>query len=121
MRMVEICIEKMARININKPQYTLVEILEDVCYAMGQPIEKVTSRDRHKEYATCRQIYSYVSRMYTMEPLSKIRKAVGYDDHTTVVSNVKKLRGYLRVGDPVFRDKWDLYTENSKIYKNISK
>lgn len=119
MRMVEICIERMSRVNINNPQYTLTEILEDVCNAMGEPVEKVTSNDRHKEYTICRQIYSYVSRIYTRETLCNIQKVVGYGDHTTVVSNVKKLRGYLRVGDPAFREKWDMYIDNSKIYKNL--
>lgn len=120
MRMVDICVTEMSKKILNRRDYTLEEILVDVCEAMDQPIDKVKSRNRHKEYTVCRQIYSYIARIHTKESLSRMSKVVGYGDHTTIISNDKKVKAFIRLNDPSFRDHWDKYTENSKIWKRIS-
>lgn len=119
--MVEICMDEMLKTGVDKNEYTLEEILSDVCDAMGQPIAKVKSRDRHKEYTICRQIYSYVSRIHTKYSLSQMSKVVGYEDHTTIIANDKKVKAYLRLNDPSFIDHWEKYTENSNIWNRLYK
>ena len=119
MRMVDICVDGMLKIGKRPHVYSLNEILADVCNAMEQPMKKVVSKDRHREFVTCRQIYCYVARLHTKHSLLDISVVVGYDDHTTIIANNKKITNFLRHKDPIFLEYWDKYTEISEIWKYI--
>lgn len=118
MRMVEICTKEIPK--IGRREYRLEEILQDICDTMGYPISTVKSKDRHREYATCRQIYCYVSRICTKEYLHKIAELVGYEDHTTVIANAKKVAYFLKNNDPIFIILWERYTQYSQVWPIIS-
>jgi chromosomal replication initiation ATPase DnaA len=117
--MVDICAEETPKIGKHNKMYSLNEILADVCNAMEQPIKKVVSKDRHREIVTCRQIYGYIARLHTKHSLWDISVVVGYDDHTTIISNNKKIRNFIKQKDPIFMESWDKYTEKSEIWKYI--
>lgn len=117
--MVDICIEEAHKMGQPSKVYTLNEILVDVCNAMEQPLKKVVGKDRHREIVTCRQIYGYVARLHTKHSLWEISVVVGYDNHTTIIANNKKIRGFIKQKDPIFMESWDKYTERSEIWKYI--
>lgn len=118
MRMVDICVKETPKIGIK--EYTLEDIFLDVCVTMGQPVEIVRSKDRHREYATCRQIYCYVARTYTKFYLQKVADVAGYRDHSVVIANAKKVGVFLKYNDPVFKQLWEKYTQESAVWPHIS-
>src|SRR5688572_32108770 len=118
MRIVNICAEEAHK--IGRKEYSLEDILNDVCVTMGQPLKIIKSKDRHREYAICRQIYCYVSRTCTKHPLQKIADVAGYGDHTTVVKNSKKVRGWISHKDSVFMPLWEKYKDESNVWPYIS-
>lgn len=115
--MVDICVSEMSK--KGHRLYTLEEILQDVCDAMGITVKEIKNRRRFRKLSIPRQIYGYVAKIHTNKSYNDISNVVGYNDHTTVIKNNKKVLHSLKHKDPVFMEYWDKYIEKSIIYKHV--
>jgi chromosomal replication initiation ATPase DnaA len=101
--------------NKQKKRKSLSGIFYDVCYALGQEVEKVRAGST-KELSLCKKIFCYVARKKTRRHLVHIATEMGVADHTTVRHHVLRVKGFLKVKDPGFMEAWDKYLDNSRLF-----
>lgn len=100
-----------------KRTLTLEMILEDVCQAQEEPIDKVVSKNRKREFVLCRMVYCYLAGEKTSFTLEEIGNVIS-KDHTSVIDAIQTALEYLISKDLVFIEKWDKYKEKSKIFNS---
>ncbi len=74
---------------------TSSKILEYVSNYYGIPIERIKSKERTKDIAYARQIAQYLCYTIVDMNYSSVGKEFGNCDHTTVMSNVKKIQRFI--------------------------
>ena len=72
----------------------ILEILEMICEHQLQPMEKVLSKSRKREYVFCRQLAMTICYNARIESLAEIGSIIGGKDHATVL-HAKKTIGNL--------------------------
>lgn len=93
---------------------SLMDILKEVCGIFNHDIDKVTAKDRHKDFVTCRKIYCFVAYKITAKTLSEIGRLINSRDHTTVLHCVRTAKGLFESGDEDFIKAWNHYLKNTK-------
>lgn len=91
-------------------------VLTDICQALGEPLIKVTSKSRKREYVLCRMIYFYVMRRKTRVTLVAMGEAAGGRDHTTAIHSIQAAKDYLDTRESEFMKAWDDYLDNSQLF-----
>lgn len=74
-------------------------IIEEVCGITKNTIEEVTSQSRVTELVQARQLIAFFARKYTKISLSSIGRRLGDRDHTTIMSNIKRVSSLIDAGD----------------------
>lgn len=91
---------------------TSAKILEHVSGYYSIPIEKIKGKERTKNIAYARQIAQYLCFNVAGMNYSSIGKEFGNCDHTTVMSNVKKIQKFIN-------NNTDTKSEIEQINKNL--
>ena len=95
---------------------SLENILKDICETLEEPIDKVSSHDRHANYVRCRHLYYYVSDLKTGYTNKQIGALIHGADHTTVIHGKRKVSDQLEVGEESLITYWRYYIHNSKLF-----
>lgn len=66
-----------------------------VCAFLQLTPDEVRSENQHREFVRARQYIYYLARKYTPSTCKSLGLRYGNRDHTTVISAVKKIKGYL--------------------------
>lgn len=82
-------------------------IINTVSEHLNISVDDIKSTKRIKEVANARQIAMYLCRIYTDKGLKTIGEYFGGKDHTTVISNVNKVKNKIDT-DPDFADTVDV-------------
>jgi len=75
----------------------ILMILSDTCSYFKQPVDRVNSKDRHREYVTVRQAAQYIAKQVLGKKasLTMIGAIIGGVDHCTVMSSIKQIEGQI--------------------------
>jgi len=76
----------------------LLNILEAVCFVMGQDIERVKTKGRYRELVICRHLFYYLSKYYYGAKLRDIGRITGVD-HTSVIHGINLINDLLYIKD----------------------
>jgi Bacterial dnaA protein helix-turn-helix len=76
----------------------LVNVLEGVCFVMGQDLERVKKRDRYRELVICRHLFYYLAKYFYGAKLKQIGAVTGVD-HATVIHGIKLVNNLIDIGD----------------------
>lgn len=82
-------------------------IINTVSEHLNISIEDIKSAKRSQDVATARQISMYLCRKYTDKGLKTIGEEFGGKDHTTVLSNIKRVENKIE-SDPEFSEMIDV-------------
>lgn len=74
-------------------------IIEEVCRITKAPLEDLISQSRVTELVQARQLIAFFARKYTKISLSEIGRRLGDREHTTVMSNLKRVTSLIDSGD----------------------
>lgn len=91
------------------------KIIEAVCMFFNQPIEKILSKSRKREYTEPRFIAMYFIKINTSMSLKSIGFIFGGRDHTTALNAVNNVKDWIDI-DTVFFKK---FNEAKKIVDRI--
>lgn len=116
MKIIDISVEGMNRLDKFDKSVSLDEIFNDVINSLNVDHNKIKSVIRSRELVLARQIYCYVASLTGRYSLSKIATLIGNRHHSTVLVSIRKVKNNISVKDPLFMDSWDQYIENSKIW-----
>lgn len=94
----------------------LFDILEDVCLIFEVPVKKVMSKDKHDDLVVVRRIYYYVSSIITDARQEDIANLINRE-RSCIVHHNDLIRSWMKRSDPDFMADWELYTNNSLIWK----
>lgn len=119
--MVEICISEMGGITYKKEKCGLQDIFYEVCDIFDKKPHVVRSKNRSTDVVMCRYIVSYVTHMTSGITMHKISLFLGYNDHTSVATSIKKVNNWISVKDGSFMRYWNLYISKSEIWKRYDK
>jgi len=116
MRMVEICVNEMPKIT-HPNDLSIKAIFLDVCWALKVTPEDASSKCRKTIYVFCRCITSYVSRTVFFHNQDDIAAVVGFEDHSSVIHCLKRVRVWMGSNDSLFMKSWNKYKAESKIWR----
>lgn len=108
--------ESIDYLPLEKKPYTLEVILADVCMALNESVEIVSSKSRKREHVSCRFIYCFVAKKKTGRSLKSIGELVNGRDHTTVIHALQAVQDFFDIKDPGFIANWKTYLENSTLF-----
>jgi hypothetical protein len=74
----------------------LNNVLEAVCFIMGQDIERVKAKGRFRELVICRHLFYYLSKYYYGAKLLDIASVTGVD-HSSVIHGIKLVNDLLSI------------------------
>lgn len=109
-RVIEQCRRRVVKI-IGKPvsvvicgytkdeNLTFEEISKAVCGALNISFTRITRKCRKRELVIARHLIFYYARQYTKLPHREIAEKLGYNDHTSGVNAVRKVRGFIKAKD----------------------
>lgn len=87
---------------INISDEIKVILQELVCRAFNVSWEQIKSKTRKGYNVTdARHVYMYLSYSHLKRSLTETGMDCGMRDHTTVLSAVKKIKGFIDIGDPI--------------------
>lgn len=121
MRMVDICMEEMDSITYKKDKCGMQDIFFEACNILKQNPQVVRSKNRATEVVMCRYVVSYVTYLMLDISLQKISSFLGYNDHTSVATSIKKVNKWISVRDQSFMKYWGKYISKSEIWKRYDK
>jgi hypothetical protein len=81
----------------------LLNILEAVCFVMGQDIERVKAKGRYRELVICRHLYYYLAKYYYGARLRQIGHITN-TDHTSVIHGIKLINDLISINDESIKD-----------------
>jgi chromosomal replication initiation ATPase DnaA len=99
--------------------HTLEEIFNETCVILEFHPDQIKTKSRKKQYVIVRSIFCYVCCFYTNYSLKEIGWFLNGRDHTTVMSNRENAREFIKTKDKDFMERWDVYTSQSEIYKQL--
>jgi len=76
----------------------LVNVLEGVCFVMGQDINRVKTKGRFRELVVCRHLFYYLSKYYYGATLKEIGHLTN-TDHTSVIHGINVINDLLSIKD----------------------
>jgi hypothetical protein len=76
----------------------LVNILEGVCFVMGQEIDRVKKKDRYRELVVCRHLFYYLAKYFYGAKLKDIGKVTNVD-HTSVIHGIQVINDLISIKD----------------------
>jgi hypothetical protein len=76
----------------------LVNVLEGVCFVMGQDINRVKTKGRFRELVVCRHLFYYLSKYYYGATLKQIGQLTN-TDHTSVIHGINVINDLLSIKD----------------------
>jgi len=120
MRMVEICTSEMPMIELNKIDITPELILNEACSVFKLKKEDVISKQRKTELVFCRFIVCHICVHYLRCKQADVAALLGFDDHSSVIHCLKRVRGYLSIKDPLFTLAWDKNVNASIIWITVN-
>lgn len=82
-------------------------ILDTVAEHFGVSVDDIASKKRNKEFALPRQIIMYLCRSMTEETYQNIATLLKKEDHTTIISGVKKIEKLIQT-DNELKNKIDI-------------
>ena len=91
-------------------QITPQLIISVVAEHFGITADDITSKRRNSEFVLPRQICMYLCRKLTDESLQNIGKALGKQDHTTVIHGIDKITDDMQVNEEL-KNKIDIITK----------
>jgi chromosomal replication initiation ATPase DnaA len=74
----------------------LINVLEGVCFIMGQDIERVKAKGRYRELVVCRHLFYYLSKYYYGAKLKDIGAITGVD-HTSVIHGIQLINDLISI------------------------
>jgi hypothetical protein len=84
---------------INFNYMNLVNVLEAVCFVMGQDVERVKSKERYRHLVICRHLFYYLSKYYYGAKLREIGNITGNADHTSVIHGISVINDMISIKD----------------------
>jgi chromosomal replication initiation ATPase DnaA len=75
-----------------------------VCKYTGVSYKKAIVVCRERELALTRHLIAYFSKKYTKLSLQQIATLVNKENHTTIMSSVRRISNLLTTGDPIICD-----------------
>ncbi|MFI3319943.1 MAG: chromosomal replication initiator protein DnaA [Rikenellaceae bacterium] len=78
-------------VKLNHKEITIKLINDEVCKYLGQPLERLLSKERKREVVQARQIAMYLAKQHTQLPLASIGSAIGGRNHATVLHACKSV------------------------------
>jgi chromosomal replication initiator protein len=90
------------------------DILQAVVDATGIPIEAIKGRRRNMEIKEARHIAAYLLRTECGLSYNRIKREVGYKDHTSVIHSVRLIHSLLDTNDKIISNK--VFNCQLKIY-----
>jgi chromosomal replication initiation ATPase DnaA len=103
------------RTRIQKIGPPIEDILNDVCDALGQPVDAIKSHKKKEELVVCRCIFAYVCCHITDVTFYKIGDLINRD-HTSVMYQRANAIDWMSANDQLFMEAWATYTEKSAIW-----
>lgn len=100
---------------------SLDSIMNDVAGIFNETPELVKSKSKKKEHIIPRRIYCYVACLLTNASLVEISDLLSSCDHSDVCYHRQKVIDFKKVNDFDFREQWEQYTSNSKIWNDYIK
>jgi len=76
----------------------LVNVLEGVCFIMGQEIDRVKKKDRYRELVVCRHLFYYLAKNFYGAKLKDIGAVTG-TDHTSVIHGISVINDLISIKD----------------------
>jgi chromosomal replication initiation ATPase DnaA len=77
----------------------LNNVLEAVCFVMGQDVERVKSKQRYRHLVICRHLFYYLSKYYYGAKLKEIGSVTGNSDHTSVIHGIQVINDMISIKD----------------------
>jgi chromosomal replication initiation ATPase DnaA len=85
---------------VNKENISPKVICKTVCRYTGVPLDKAMAECREKELIITRHLIAYFIKAYANLSYKKIAALMNKECHTTIMSNVKRLKSLIESGDP---------------------
>lgn len=80
------------------------KILHAVCEYYGEPLSKVVSKSRKREYSWCRHVFFYFCVRFTSMTKDQIAQFVGRKDHATTINGEQTVQDILETEPDKIRD-----------------
>lgn len=103
------------------PNFTLEEILYDVCDIFKLEKEDIMGHRRSREICIPRMIFSYVASSICKHRVTHIGRFLSERDHTTIVHHKRTAAYLLDVQEWEFMRYWNFYLKETKVYFNNNK
>lgn len=125
MRMVDICIRELGRMNETlskqRKHVPLVDVYNDILKVFNISEKDFQSRCRDRELTIPRQIFCYVAYAHCNVILDDIAKYIGRRDHTTVLHAKNTAIKHIDNKDLIFSIFWNKYARYSDVWVKLNK
>lgn len=92
------------------------ELLADVAGVFKIDLTLIKGGETKHMCAVVRKIFYYIGHEKFNYPYKKMAIAAGRIDHAHCSYHIKRVRNFLKVGDPGFKVLWEHYLEYSKFF-----
>ena len=103
MALAEKVIRRTVKVDEEKAPVTIGSILEGVCKFYNVSTTQVTSRSRKQLFVKARQVSMFLAQKLTDMPASRIGKAIGGRDHSTVIHSCSQVEMKIKI-DSSFKE-----------------
>jgi len=109
-------LKKSKDLSLHVPDFTLEEILYDVCDIFKLEKEQLMGHQRLREICIPRMIFSYIACKICKYGVSQVGRFLSERDHTTIIHHRRTVVNLLDNKQEEFMRYWNFYLKETKVY-----